>query len=201
MGLILSCTTVFMTDLSKQWVDATMTCNSAHLIGRDPLRLNASNKSIALSFSSLCSFDLNKVLSGLDIMFGLDFFLQHSPVLITVLLRAPPYFSSLPNFSNWVSSCFGTIVKSLSNFNLSITLDTTGSFSSKLLKVDNTGTLLYFILEGDTFDAPRFEAPEKDSAAPPIPPPDGIARHAAAYPNIFPPPPQLIVPPAEERVW
>jgi len=139
MGLILSCTTVFMTDLPKQWVDATITCSSAHLIGRVPLRLNASNKSSALCFSSLCSFNFNKVLSGLDKMFGLYFFVQHSPVLITVLLRVPPYFSSLPNFSNWVFSCFGTIDKSLSKFNLFIISETAGSFPSRLLKTDDTG--------------------------------------------------------------
>mmetsp|Transcript_22472 Transcript_22472/g.45488 ORF Transcript_22472/g.45488 Transcript_22472/m.45488 type:complete len:210 (-) Transcript_22472:1919-2548(-) len=100
--------TVSMTLLLKLCVAATMTCSSAWLTGREPLRLSASNRSNAFSRSVLHSFFPKTLSSNFASKFFCDFLVHRFLVLITVVQRA----SSSSSLSNWESSALGSLVKS-----------------------------------------------------------------------------------------
>eukprot|EP00038_Savillea_parva_P007624 m.171469 g.171469 ORF g.171469 m.171469 type:complete len:482 (+) comp13379_c0_seq1:125-1570(+) len=65
MGLMLSTTTVSITDLSKQCVAAMSTWSSEHSIGKVPDRDRASRRSNARFFSVFCSSDRSNNVEGL----------------------------------------------------------------------------------------------------------------------------------------
>ena len=110
IGLILSCTTVRITLLSKQCVTATTACSSEYSRGSDPLRLRASRRSNALFFSFFISSSLRRCFLDADKMFSCLFLTQLLPVLMVVDLMALPS----PLCSTVLSKICGMSVKSTS---------------------------------------------------------------------------------------